>query len=127
MIETFNLIRFVIVLSHHIKKTRHSYRGFTKLDYFLRILRLGLKIHQINFCYLFLQGKESKDKEDTRVTFEQFLPMLQAVSSKKITDTTDDFVEGLRHFDKVRKAHILKGLSHEIDFKNFDQTLKNLA
>jgi len=53
-----------------------------------------------------LQGKESKDKEDTRVTFEQFLPMLQAVSSKKITDTTDDFVEGLRHFDKVRKVHI---------------------
>ncbi len=53
-----------------------------------------------------MQGKESKDKEDTRVTFEQFLPMLQAVSSKKITDTTDDFVEGLRHFDKVRQAHV---------------------
>jgi hypothetical protein len=35
------------------------------------------------------------------VTFEQFLPMLQTVSGKKITDTIDDFVEGLRHFDKV--------------------------
>jgi hypothetical protein len=35
------------------------------------------------------------------VTFEQFLPMLQAVSGKPITDTVDDFVEGLRHFDKV--------------------------
>ena len=36
------------------------------------------------------------------MTFEQFLPMLQTVSGKKITDTTDDFVEGLRHFDKVK-------------------------
>jgi hypothetical protein len=41
-------------------------------------------------------------KEDTRVTFEQFLPMLQTVSSRPIMDTVDDFVEGLRHFDKVR-------------------------
>ena len=26
--------------------------------------------------------------------------MFQAVSAKKITDTVDDFIEGLRHFDK---------------------------
>ena len=30
-----------------------------------------------------------------------FLPMLQDVSSKPIRDTVDDFVEGLKHFDKV--------------------------
>lgn len=35
-----------------------------------------------------------------RISFETFLPILQAVSSKKITDTPEDFVEGLRHFDK---------------------------
>ena len=40
-------------------------------------------------------------KASDRVSFETFLPILQAVSSKKITDTADDFVEGLRHFDKV--------------------------
>jgi len=39
-------------------------------------------------------------KADSRVTFETFLPILQAVCSKKITDTVEDFVEGLRHFDK---------------------------
>jgi len=39
-------------------------------------------------------------KASDRVSFETFLPILQAVSSKKITDTADDFVEGLRHFDK---------------------------
>ena len=42
------------------------------------------------------------DGPDTRVTFETFLPMLQDVSSKPIRDTVDDFVEGLKHFDKVR-------------------------
>jgi myosin light chain 6 len=38
--------------------------------------------------------------KEGRVSFEMFLPILQTVSQKKITDTVDDFVEGLRHFDK---------------------------
>merc|ERR1712008_600456 len=37
----------------------------------------------------------SKGGPDARVTFETFPPLLQAVSGKKITDTVDDFVEGL--------------------------------
>lgn len=36
-----------------------------------------------------------------RISFETFLPILQAVSQKQITDTVEDFVEGMRHFDKV--------------------------
>lgn len=39
-------------------------------------------------------------RNDGRISFETFLPILQAVSSKPIKDTVDDFVEGLRHFDK---------------------------
>ena len=41
-------------------------------------------------------------KADGRVAFDTFLPILHAVSQKQMTDTVDDFVEGLRHFDKVR-------------------------
>jgi hypothetical protein len=33
----------------------------------------------------------------------------------------------LGYFDYLVKFIPLKGLSHEIDFKNFDQNLKNLA
>jgi len=39
-------------------------------------------------------------KTGGRVSFETFLPILQAVSQKKISDTVEDFIEGLRHFDK---------------------------
>merc|ERR1719277_2493883 len=39
-------------------------------------------------------------KTEGRVSFETFLPILQAVSQKKISDTVEDFIEGLRHFDK---------------------------
>merc|ERR1712200_242475 len=45
-------------------------------------------------------------KPDDRLTFEQFLPLLQSVSSKQSTDTVEDFVEGLRHFDKEGNGRI---------------------
>merc|ERR1712243_50465 len=61
-------------------------------------------------------------KEDARVTFETFLPMLKDVSSKPIRDTVDDFVEGLKHFDKegnglisaVELRHFLTGLGEKM-------------
>ena len=55
-------------------------------------------------------------KNDDRISFEEFLPIFQAVSSKKITDTADDFVEGLRHFDKVGLASHF-GLIYLTDIK----------
>jgi Ca2+-binding EF-hand superfamily protein len=33
-------------------------------------------------------------RADDRVTFEVFLPMLQAICSRRSSDTTEDFVEG---------------------------------
>jgi len=45
-------------------------------------------------------------KSEGRVTFDVFLPMMQAVTSKPCSDTVDDFVEGLRHFDKAGDGRI---------------------
>ena len=47
---------------------------------------------------------QNQKSNDGRVNFDTFLPILHAVSQKKMSDTVDDFVEGLRHFDKVNKC-----------------------
>ena len=39
-------------------------------------------------------------KPDERIGFEVFLPILQTISKNRSTDTAEDFIEGLRHFDK---------------------------
>ncbi|KAJ4439865.1 hypothetical protein ANN_07993 [Periplaneta americana] len=39
-------------------------------------------------------------KPDERISFEVFLPIYQAISKSRSSDTADDFIEGLRHFDK---------------------------
>ena len=45
-------------------------------------------------------------RADDRVSFEVFLPMLSAICQKRNNDTAEDFVEGLRHFDKDGNGHI---------------------
>ena len=68
-----------------------------------------------------------------RVTFEVFLPILQAICSRRSSDTTEDFVEGLRHFDKdgngsissAELRHLLTTLGErlndeEVIFMNFN-------
>lgn len=37
---------------------------------------------------------------DERISFDVFLPIYQAISKSRSSDTADDFIEGLRHFDK---------------------------
>lgn len=43
---------------------------------------------------------------DERITFEVFLPILQAISKNRCTDQAEDFIEGLRHFDKDGSGYI---------------------
>lgn len=45
-------------------------------------------------------------KPDERISFEVFLPIYQAISKQKSGDTADDFIEGLRHFDKDASGFI---------------------
>merc|ERR1712203_201999 len=69
-----------------------------------------------------VQSSCKSEGPDTRITFETFLPMLQDVSSKPIRDAVDDFVEGLKHFDKegnglisaVELRHLLTGLGEKM-------------
>lgn len=49
-----------------------------------------------------------------RITFEVFLPIVQVISSKGLTDTNDDLIEGLRHFDKEGKGLITSAELHHL-------------
>merc|ERR1712192_387039 len=78
-----------------------------------------------------VQSTNSKGGSEARVTFETFLPLLQAVSGKKITDTVDDFVEGLRHFDKegngrisaIELRQLLTGLGEKMSEEEVEQLI----
>jgi myosin light chain 6 len=44
--------------------------------------------------------------QDVRISFEQFLPILQTITKNRDTSTLDDFVEGFRVFDKEQNGTI---------------------
>jgi len=70
-------------------------------------------------------------KADGRISFETFLPILQAVSSKKLTDTVEDFIEGLRHFDKdgngcissAELRHLLSNLGEKMNEEDVENLI----
>ena len=88
-------------------------------------------------------------RADDRVTFEQFLPIMlvrsnicrrnvkaqyffsKAICSRRSTDTSDDFIEGLRHFDKdgngfissAELRHLLTTLGEKLSDEEAEQLL----
>ncbi|OQR69439.1 myosin-2 essential light chain-like [Tropilaelaps mercedesae] len=48
----------------------------------------------------------NKDKDVARISFDEFLPVLAAISKSRSSDTPEDFIEGLRHFDKDANGYI---------------------
>jgi len=45
-------------------------------------------------------------RPEERINFEVFLPILHSISRHGPGDTADDFIEGLRHFDKDGNGYI---------------------
>lgn len=43
---------------------------------------------------------------EERISFEVFLPIFSSISKNKSNDTAEDFIEGLRHFDKDGNGYI---------------------
>lgn len=72
-------------------------------------------------------------KPDERVSFEVFLPIYQAISKQRTADTADDFIEGLRHFDKdasgfissAELRHLLTTLGEKLADDEVEQLLQN--
>ncbi|CRL06156.1 CLUMA_CG019075, isoform A [Clunio marinus] len=72
-------------------------------------------------------------KPDERIFFEVFLPIYQAISKQRSGDTADDFIEGLRHFDKDASGfissaefrHLLTTLGEKLSDEEVEQLLIN--
>lgn len=45
-------------------------------------------------------------KSEERISFEVFFPIYTQISKSKSNDTAEDFIEGLRHFDKDGNGYI---------------------
>ncbi|XP_014283266.1 myosin-2 essential light chain isoform X1 [Halyomorpha halys] len=70
-------------------------------------------------------------KPDERISFEVFLPIYQAISKARTSDTAEDFIEGLRHFDKdgngfitsAELRHLLTTLGEKLTDEEVEQLL----
>jgi len=70
-------------------------------------------------------------KPEERISFEVFLPILQTVCKSRTSDTAEDFIEGLRHFDKdgngyissAELRHLLTTLGEKLTDEEVEQLL----
>ena len=75
-----------------------------------------------------------KDLSADRISFEQFLPIFEDLSKKKDPSTEEDFIEGLRVFDKdssgminsAELRHLLTTLGERLSDEEVEQLLAGL-
>lgn len=70
-------------------------------------------------------------RPDERISFEVFLPIYSTISKNRSNDTAEDFIEGLRHFDKdgngyissAELRHLLTTLGEKLTDEEVEQLL----
>lgn len=80
------------------------------------------------------QTYPSAEDQVSRVSFEEFLPMYSSLQKKKEQGTIDDFVEGLRVFDKdgngtinsAELRHVLVNLGERLTDDQVDSLISGL-
>merc|ERR1712000_12198 len=82
-----------------------------------------------------IQAEVDSENADTRITFEDFLPILERVKDTKPPGTQGDYIEGLRVFDKdgngtinaAELRHVLTTLGEKLSDDEVDALLTNIA
>ena len=73
-------------------------------------------------------------ESQARISFEEFKPFFQSLAGKKPQGSHDDYVEGLRVFDKDGSGeiaaselrHVLTSLGEKLSDEEVDQLLQNM-
>eukprot|EP00045_Choanoeca_perplexa_P010028 m.100315 g.100315 ORF g.100315 m.100315 type:complete len:151 (+) comp15121_c2_seq1:101-553(+) len=82
-----------------------------------------------------IQAEIDPDNSDKRITFEEFLPLLERVKDKRPPGTQADYIEGLRVFDKdgsgvitaAELRHVLTSLGEKLTDDDVDALLGNIT
>ncbi|VDP21209.1 unnamed protein product, partial [Soboliphyme baturini] len=67
----------------------------------------GLGLKPTNAMIHKAAGEQYKRKGEKRISFEEFMPIYQQLTKAKEVGTTNDFIEGLRVFDKEETGKIM--------------------
>ncbi|CAG0903115.1 unnamed protein product [Darwinula stevensoni] len=73
----------------------------------------------------------NQHRQDDRIMFDVFLPILQTISKNRSNEKAEDFIEGLRHFDKdgngfissAELRHLLTTLGEKLTDEEVEQLL----
>lgn len=79
-------------------------------------------------------GKEMAENAEGRISWDQFLPMLQTVMKSKDRYSFDDIIEGLRHFDTdgsglinaAELRHLLTALGEKLTEDEVEQLMDGM-
>ncbi|EDQ84592.1 uncharacterized protein MONBRDRAFT_39222 [Monosiga brevicollis MX1] len=82
-----------------------------------------------------IQSEIDPDNGDKRISFEEFLPLLERVKDKRPPGTEADYIEGLRVFDKdgngtisaAELRHVLCSLGEKLNDDEVDALLANVT
>ncbi|VDN03995.1 unnamed protein product [Thelazia callipaeda] len=105
--------------------------GVAQVGDVLRALGQNPTESEIRKCCAHWTDPGAEAFSDTRITFEDFVPIYQSVNKCRENHTLEEFVEGLSHFDKegngminiAELRHLLTTLGERLSDEEVDQLL----
>jgi len=122
-----------------VEKARHhfdiyDFEGESKVDYF----NLGDLLRSLDLRptqAMIEKSGGTKKKGEKKITFEEFLPIYSQIKKEKEVGAFEDFMEGLKVYDKAENgtmlegelAHVLLSLGEKLTDAEVEEIMKTCA